>query len=1072
MMPLKPTLWRAVFAAASLSAAPAAALAAAQAPADILASQPVEKTIVVDGVTVPYLAKAGETLLRDESGRPDATIFSTTYLKSGVEQAWLRPVTFIFNGGPGASSSPLHLGIGPIRRDPDGAYELAPNADSILNVTDLVFIDPVGTGYSRLLEGGEGADYWGPVADAAAVEDFINKWLAEHGRQDSPIFIIGESYGGFRLGHLLDQPELPQIEGALFISPMLAWGDTDNELGEDKRYQVRLPTLAAAAAYHGKADAAGRTPQQIFDEAAEFAAGEYAKALKAGDDLPDEERRRLAERMSALIGLDAGFIAENDLRIAYDVFWDELLKEEGLRVGRLDARATGPVSELENDQPPFNDPAMSTGRGGSGPLLDAYYAGEFSLQPGREYISLNLNVNSAWDWSAQTEPGPNANPDVLDEISNAMKRNPDMKLYMGAALYDLGVPKFQVEEQLEDAGIDQDRMTLAAYEAGHSIFESKAAREAFSADLRRFVAETAEDGVPPWVETAEDAALNTLFDAHRQQDIARSPGLKNSLGINEDQGEWTPASDARLKEDAALAAARLDALRKEIDRERLSTAGKLNYDLYWSDLQASLDWADFRLKTYAFTRMPFDPYAARPAYLLNRHRIDDVRDAEDYISRLRGLPVMLHDQTEATLDRWEKGVVIPAFNFEDIAERARDIASGAPCDDSGDDNALLSHFKNEVAALDIAEEKEAALIDEATTVLREDVCPAYLDFAGRFEKWGRRVVRNDGIWALPNGDALYREAIRLYTTLNLNPADIHQTGLDEVARIEGEVEEIMEAVGYSGTVSDFFSHLDEEPELRLQGEDAAEAYIAKVKTYIADMERRLPEYFSRLPEAEVVARPVEPYQSGDFYTPPPVDGSAPGIFYFTVESGAPIWTSKSLTYHEAIPGHHMQIALAQELEGIPEFRKSYNNTAYVEGWALYAEKLAKEMGAYEGDPYGDAGRLKNELRRAIRLVVDTGLHFKRWTMEEGAQYIQGHLGEDPETAMRYMERYANWPGQALGYKLGQLEFERLRAKAKEALGADFDIRQFHTVVLGQGILPMPVLETQVDEWIEKEQAAT
>ena len=582
-----------------------------------------------------------------------------------------------------------------------------------------------------------------------------------------------------------------------------------------------------------------------------------------------------------------------------------------------------------------------------------------------------------------------------------------------------------------------------------------------------------------WVATEADEILDEFLEDKWREDVERSPELKNSLGIDEDQGKWTPVSDARKREDAELAGARLTELEGTADIGRLSDAGKLNYELYRYELETALLHWEYQQNSYAFTRTSFDPYAARPQYLVSRHRVENIGGAENYIARMVGLVDTLAELKAATENRAKEGIVLAAFNFDDIARTSRQIASGQPCDAGDHDNRLWADFKAKLAALDLSEVENDRLRDEAAHTLRTIVCPAYLQFADTFDHWGQDVSRNDGIWATPNGDRYYRMAIRLFTTRDLEPAEIHETGLAEVRRIENEIGRIMDEEGFKGSVNEYFAHLSKKPDMLLpQTNEGRDAYIAAATAFIDDMQSRLPEYFSVLPKAQVVAAAVEKereqHQGGAFYIAPPLDGTAPGTFYVNLSrmSQQPLWRLETLAYHEAIPGHHLQIALAREGEGYPELRKNFSNSGYQEGWALYAEALAKEMGAYPpGDP-GDVGRLHAELRRAVRLVVDTGIHYKRWTMDQSSQYIVDHLQSAPDSAMREMERYTNWPGQALSYKLGQLEIQALREKARKALGDSFDLREFHTAVLNEGVLPFHLLERQVMKWVAAQREGT
>jgi uncharacterized protein (DUF885 family) len=962
--------------------------------------------------------------------------------------------------------------VGPVRRPLDDAEgSLVTYPGSPLEAFDMVFVDPVGTGYSRLFHEGAGSAYWGIEPDADAVLAFIGDWLAREGRQASPLFVMGESYGGVRAIALLARAESFRFTGALLLSPAVDMTAGTAIVGNNLPYVFRLPSMAATAVYHGVVAAGDRSLAAVFEDGAAFAQSDYAAALYRGSALPADDKQALADRLAALAGLPASYWSEQNLRVGARDYLDQLLAAEGLRVGFLDARRKGPLADYRDQRPPLDDPGFGSGGGGrsTGALLDEYFSEVLGTTIERPYRTLNLDANQQWDFGHKT--GRPMYFSVAPQLEEAMQEDPRLRVFVGGGIFDLATPVMAARYIMSQLDVAPERFMFRGYEAGHTAFDHEPSREALTDDMRAFISETEQASGAGWTGTAADRALERFFAAKWREDITRSPELKNSLGIAADQDRWTPESDARKAEDARLAQARLEELRALFDRDDLSEEGRLNYDLYRHELETALLRWEYQQNSYAFTRTPFDPYAGWPQYLVSQHRVDDLRGAEDYIARLAGLPAMLDDLAAATEVRAGQGIVLPAFNFEDIATTSRQIASGRPCDKSATDNRLWADFKGKVDALHLAEAEEERLLGAAATTLSDTVCPAYRDFAKTFEAWGEDVERNDGIWATPDGDRWYRVAIRLFTTRELDPEAIHQTGLDEVERIEAGLRGIMAADDFEGTLNDYFAQLSAQPGMLLPQTDAGrEAYLAQARRLIDEMRGRLPDYFAVLPQAEVVALAVEKereaYQSGAFYVPAPLDGTRPGTFYVNLSRLAeqPLWQLETLAYHEAIPGHHLQIALARESEDLPEFRRQFSNSAFQEGWALYAEALAKEMGAYPpGDP-GDVGRLHAELRRAVRLVVDTGLHHQRWSMEEAAQYITAHLQTAPDSAMREMERYANWPGQALNYKLGQLEIETLRARAQARLGAAFDLAEFHTVLLNRGVLPFDLLEQQVDAW--------
>ena len=343
-----------------------------------------------------------------------------------------------------------------------------------------------------------------------------------------------------------------------------------------------------------------------------------------------------------------------------------------------------------------------------------------------------------------------------------------------------------------------------------------------------------------------------------------------------------------------------------------------------------------------------------------------------------------------------------------------------------------------------------------------------------FEEQAATVTDDDGAWKLPDGDKYYSLQLEAMTTTDMTPGEIHDLGLAEVARIHGEMNKIKDSVGFDGTLQDFFVYMRTDPDGKFTyptTDEGREQYLTEATNIINTMKGRLDELFLRKPKAELIVKRVEPFREQAagkaFYQRPAPDGSRPGIYYANLYNMAdmPIYQMEALAYHEGIPGHHMQLAISQELEGIPSFRKYGGFTAYTEGWGLYSEYIPKEMGFYE-DPYSDFGRLAMELWRAARLVVDTGLHDKKWTRQEAIDYLLTNTPNPEGDAIKAIERYIVMPGQATAYKIGMLKILELRSKAEAALGDTFDVREFHDVVLKHGPVPLAILQENVDQWIE------
>jgi len=404
--------------------------------------------------------------------------------------------------------------------------------------------------------------------------------------------------------------------------------------------------------------------------------------------------------------------------------------------------------------------------------------------------------------------------------------------------------------------------------------------------------------------------------------------------------------------------------------------------------------------------------------------------------------------------------------------------AGAPFQPGAEPGALLADFRQKVGALDLPPAEEAALVARAEAALTDGYRPALERYVAALRRMETEADERAGSWKLPGGEAFYAAQVHLFTTRDdLTPAEIHQTGLEEVARIQGEMREIMAEVGFEGSLQDFFAFVRTDPQFYLPDTpEGRQAYLDESARLIDAVMEVAPQYFDRLPRAALEVRAVEPYReataTGAFYNQPALDGSRPGYYYVNLSNMAdnPTYLMESLAYHEGAPGHHFQIALAQELDGLPLFQRLAIYSAYVEGWALYAEALGKDMGFFT-DPYSDFGRLSYELFRAVRLVVDTGLHDQRWTREEAIAYMLENTPMTEGDIVPEVERYIVWPAQALSYKVGMMTILDLRERAMRELGEDFSWGGFHAAVLEAGSLPLPLLEERVDGWISTVQAA-
>jgi len=428
-----------------------------------------------------------ETLLKVDD-EPAATIFTISYLRTGGIDPATRPVVFLFNGGPGASSSPLHLGVGPVRRatDPEAAA-LVPNPDSILDVTDMVFVDPVGTGYARIMLEDAGAAFWGIDEDADAVLVMVREWLDRLGRRSSPVFIMGESYGGTRAIAMLARSEDVRFAGILMLSPAIDFSATAPVVGNNLPYIFLLPSMAATAAYQHVTDTGGSSPTRIFERAADYAQSGYAAALYQGNRIGDSDRSAAATTLSGLIGLSQTFLLEHNLRVDRDEFSQNLLANKGLVTGMLDARQTGKIEDYKNRRPPYNDPGMTGGGGGrsTSELLTIYFRDELGTDIDRPYRTLNLDVNSKWNFGHHERQMYYT---VAPMLEDALQRDPEVMVFIGGGLFDLVTPIMAARYAASQLDVSPGRFTFRSYEAGHTVFEHEPSRLRLGHDLREFIA--------------------------------------------------------------------------------------------------------------------------------------------------------------------------------------------------------------------------------------------------------------------------------------------------------------------------------------------------------------------------------------------------------------------------------------------------------------------------------------------------------------------------------------------------------------------------------------------------------
>lgn len=566
------------------------------------------------------------------------------------------------------------------------------------------------------------------------------------------------------------------------------------------------------------------------------------------------------------------------------------------------------------------------------------------------------------------------------------------------------------------------------------------------------------------------AALNTFFAEVYEADLSLSPETQTERGRKTAYDRWDDGSDAFA--DAAIARTRqaLDLLRQGWDPAALSATDRLNFRLFEAQCEAEIEGHRWRNYRYPVNHL-YGRHTGIPSFLANQHAVADISDARAYLARLNGISAVIQNVIRRGEDAAARGVVPPKFSLAKMRPDIRSVITGAPFD-QGPDSALYADFKKKVGTLSIPQGEKDKLVAEAAGILTRKVKPAYEALDAAVAKLEANATADDGVWKLPDGDAYYRFCVKSSTTTAMSPDEVHELGLKHVGLLQKDMHAIMQKVEFKGTLPAFFEHLRSDPQFYFSNDDAGRAaYLAHCEKVIGDYSQRLDEWFITKPKAPVIVKRVEPYREKSappaFYNQPSPDGSRPGIFYANLADMREMakWQADAIVYHEAIPGHHMQIAISQELGDVPDFRRYSFFGAYIEGWGLYAERLPKEYGFYQ-DPYADFGRLTTQIWRAVRLVVDSGIHAKRWTREQAIDYFVQNTPLNRDQVIREVDRYIVSPGQATSYYVGMLKILDLRDKARQALGARFDLRGFHDLVLRTGAVPLEVLGEQVDAWVK------
>ncbi len=566
--------------------------------------------------------------------------------------------------------------------------------------------------------------------------------------------------------------------------------------------------------------------------------------------------------------------------------------------------------------------------------------------------------------------------------------------------------------------------------------------------------------------------ITAFLDRLYMEKIQQSPQSMTYLGMRDRYGEWDDISDQAQDKRLQMTKRHLQ-LVSALDLSMADDSSKLSVKMFIEQANQSIEADQWRYHNYPVNQMR-GVHSMIPSFLINQHLIANKEDAQAYIHRIVNASTLLEQLVVQLRARNRKGILPPAFVYPLVMDAINNIISGAPFE-LGPDSVILADFKQKVDTLKIEESEKQQLISVARAALEDYLGAGYRILYNYLEREQAKASSDHGVWKFPDGDAFYNFALRRTTTTDMTADEIHQLGLKEVSRIQSEMRKIMRRVKFDGTLRDFFNFMREDSRFYYPDTAAGkQAYLDDATALIDNMKNRLDELFINRPKADLIVKAVEPFREASagqaFYQRPAPDGSRPGIYFANLYKMRDMskYNMEALAYHEGIPGHHMQLSIAQELENIPKFRLYGGYTVFIEGWGLYSEALPKEIGLF-ADPYSDFGRLSGELYRACRLVVDTGIHAKRWTREDAIDYMNRNVPHSENYNIRQIERYIVMPSQATAYKIGMIKIQELRRFARQTLGRRFDIREFHDVVLKNGSVSLPILEDNIKSWIASQQ---
>lgn len=556
-------------------------------------------------------------------------------------------------------------------------------------------------------------------------------------------------------------------------------------------------------------------------------------------------------------------------------------------------------------------------------------------------------------------------------------------------------------------------------------------------------------------------SIDDFFETSYSALLLRDPELLTEVGLDElyniQEAKLTDISDAYIRETQSLERAILDELHT-FDRSTLTPEQQLSYDVYEYFLEDRVRSHQFMYHNYPVTFFITSVQFQTQFFFTDLQPLTSKKEAEDYVARLTQVDTKFDQLIEGLDIRREMEIIPPKFVFQWTLPAIRQIA-----DASAQETVFFTNFAEKIEEIEaLSDEEKETLKTEAAEAIAASVIPAYQALETYLVELEQLATTDEGVWKLPDGENYYNYTLQHHTTTTLSADEIHQMGLEDLERIQAEMRLIFDELGYpqNESLSTLYGRVAQD-----SGFLSGQAILQEYEAIIDHAEQNVGDVFDLTPKADVVVIGV---QNGGYYVRPSVDGSRPGAFYASAFGSEPRFAMPTLAYHEAIPGHHFQLAIMQELPDLPTFRKGASFTGYVEGWALYAERLAAELGFYDDDPYGDLGRLQAEAFRAARLVVDTGIHSEGWTFDEAVDYMVAETGLPQRMVQGQIARYIVWPGQATAYKIGMIKFVELRQEAEEQLGEQFDIKAFHNVVIGQGSLPLNVLEREVQNYISEQ----